>query len=210
MCVCVCVWELTLFIFQPFFSFRDKQCLFYMRTMNKYLLYHEYIYRPSHNKVRMVCSTSCAVAAIFIVAMIFTMYNSDNTKSIQSFKRILTPQQNTVYAKIANERRQIYFVGFGLGLLLSFIFLAWNTMSRTGSRRLGRCSTICIVGAITFTVNYFYYMLAPKSDWMILHIEGDTQKKAWLHIYKNMQYTYHLGALLGLVGVLFIGNVFCK
>ena len=86
----------------------------------------------------MVCSTSCAVAAIFIVAMIFTMYNSDNTQSIQSFKRILTPQQNTVYAKIANERRQIYFVGFGLGLLLSFIFLAWNTMSRAGSRRLGR------------------------------------------------------------------------
>lgn len=176
---------------------------------NSYLLYHYNIYIPS-NKIRMVCSTSCAVAAIFIVAMVFTMYNSDNTQSIQSFKRILTPQQNTVYAKIANERRQIYFVGFGLGLLLSFVFLAWNTMSRAGSRRLGRCSTICIVGAITFTVNYFYYMLAPKSDWMILHIEGDTQKKAWLHIYKNMQYTYHLGALLGLVGALFIGNVFCK
>ena len=187
-----------------FFSFRATHILY----ENSYLLYHYNIYTP--NKIRMVCSTSCAVAAIFIVAMVFTMYNSDNTQSIQSFKRILTPQQNTVYAKIANERRQIYFVGFGLGLLLSFVFLAWNTMSRAGSRRLGRCSTICIVGAITFTVNYFYYMLAPKSDWMILHIEGDTQKKAWLHIYKNMQYTYHLGALLGLVGALFIGNVFCK
>ena len=83
-------------------------------------------------------------------------------------------------------------------------------MSRSGSRRLSRCSTICIVGAITLTVNYFYYMLAPKSDWMILHIDGDAQKKAWLHIYKKMQYNYHLGALLGLVGALFVGNVFCK
>jgi len=45
---------------------------------------------------------------------------------------------------------------------------------------------------------------------MILHIEGDTQKKAWLGVYKVMQYNYHLGALLGLVGALFIGNVFCK
>ena len=105
---------------------------------------------------------SCAISAIFIIAMIFTMYNSDNTQSIQNFKRIMTPQQNTVYAKIANERRQIYFVGFGLGLLLSFLFLAWNSMSRTGSRRLGRCSTICIVGAITFTTNYFYYMSKAK------------------------------------------------
>ena len=158
----------------------------------------------------MVCATSCAIATVFIVAMIFTMYGSDKTDAIQNFKRILTPQQNEIYVKITNERRQIYYVGFGLGLLASFAFLAWNNMSRAGSRRLNQCSTIWIVGAITFTVIYFYYMLAPKSDWMILHIEGDTQKKAWLHIYKKMQYNYHLGALLGLVGALFIGNVFCK
>ena len=158
----------------------------------------------------MVCAASCVIATVFIIAMIFTMYGSDKTDAIQNFKRILTPQQNEIYAKITNERSQIYYICFGLWLLLSFIFLAWNHMSRSGSRRLNRCSTICIVGAITFTVNYFYYMLAPKSDWMILHIEGDTQKKAWLHIYKKMQYNYHLGALLGLVGALFVGNVFCK
>ena len=157
----------------------------------------------------MVCSTSCVVATIFIVAMIFTMYGSDKTNAIQNFTRLLTPQQVAIYQKIANERRRIYFIGFGLGLIASFVFLAWNHTSRAGSRRLNRTSTICIVGAITFTVNYFYYMLAPKSDWMILHIDGDTQKKAWLQVYKLMQYNYHLGALLGLAGALTIGNVFC-
>jgi hypothetical protein len=156
----------------------------------------------------MVCTTSCVVATIFIVAMVFTMYGSDKTEAINNFRRILTHQQNVTYDKIANERRRIYFIGFALGLLASFIFLAWNNSS--GTRRLNRFSTICVVGAITFTINYFYYMLAPKSDWMILHIEGDTQKKAWLGVYKVMQYNYHLGALLGLVGALFIGNVFCK
>ena len=157
----------------------------------------------------MVCSTSCVVATIFIVAMIFTMYGSDKTNAIQNFTRLLTPQQVAIYQKITNERRHIYFIGFGLGLIASFVFLAWNHTSRAGSRRLNRTSTICIVGAITLTVNYFYYMLAPKSDWMILHIDGDTQKKAWLHVYKLMQYNYHFGALLGLVGALTIGNIFC-
>lgn len=157
----------------------------------------------------MVCSTSCVVATIFIVAMIFTMYGSDKTNAIQNFTRLLTPQQVAIYQKIANERRRIYFIGFGLGLIASFVFLAWNHTSRAGSRRLNRTSTVCIVGAITFTVNYFYYMLTPKSDWMILHIDGDTQKKAWLQVYKLMQYNYHLGALLGLAGALTIGNVFC-
>lgn len=156
----------------------------------------------------MVCKTSCVVATIFIVAMIFTMYGSDKTNSINNFRRILTHQQNVIYDKIANERRRIYFIGFALGLLASFIFLLWN--HSTGTRKLNRFSTICVVGAITLTINYFYYMLTPKSDWMILHIEGDTQKKAWLGVYKVMQYNYHLGALLGLVGALFIGNVFCK
>lgn len=70
----------------------------------------------------MVCAASCAIATVFIVAMIFTMYGSDKTDAIHNFKRILTPQQNEIYAKITNERRHIYFIGFGLGLLLSFIF----------------------------------------------------------------------------------------
>ena len=74
----------------------------------------------------MVCAASCAIATVFIVAMIFTMYGSDKTDAVQSFKRILTPQQNEIYIKITNERRQIYYVGFGLGLLASFAFLAWN------------------------------------------------------------------------------------
>jgi hypothetical protein len=155
----------------------------------------------------MVCMSSCVVATVFIVAMIFTMYGSDKTQTVQNFAKLLTPQQNEIYRKIADERRRIYLVGFGLGLLLSFIFLLWN-YSRP--RHLNRFSTICAVGAITFTVNYFYYMLSPKSDWMILHIDGDTQKKAWLNVYKLMQYNYHIGAVLGLIGALFIGNIFCK
>ena len=156
----------------------------------------------------MVCAASCAIAIVFIVAMIFTMYGSDKTDAIQNFKRILTPQQNDIYAKITNERRRIYFVGFGLGLLLSFIFLAWNHMSRSGSRRLSRCSTICIVGAITLTVNYFYYMLRPKSDWLLNHIEDKEQAQAWLQMYKSMQYQYHLGLVLGIVGMGFFAYAF--
>jgi hypothetical protein len=38
--------------------------------------------------------------------------------------------------------------------------------------------------------------------------EPDDTEKSWQ--YKKMQYNYHIGALLGLVGALFIGNIFCK
>jgi len=151
---------------------------------------------------------SCIIASMFIVAMIFTMYKSDSISSVQQFTQILSIKQKAIYKKITDERRNIYFTGFGLGLLLSFLFLFWKSSTKN-SYKINRLSTICVVGAITFMTNYFYYILSPKSDWMILHIEGDKQKKTWLSVYRIMQYNYHFGALLGLVGAFFIANTFC-
>ena len=156
----------------------------------------------------MVCMKSCIIASMFIVAMIFSMYKSDSISSVQEFTQILSKKQKAVYQKITEERRNIYFTGFGLGLLLSFLFLFWKSSTKN-SYKINRFSTICVVGAITFMTNYFYYILSPKSDWMILHIDGDKQKKAWLSVYRIMQYNYHFGALLGLVGAFFIANMFC-
>ena len=156
----------------------------------------------------MVCMKSCIIAAMFIVAMIFTMYKSDSISSVQQFTQILSKKQKAVYKNITDERRNIYFTGFGLGLLLSFLFLFWKSSTKN-SYKINRFSTICVVGAITFMTNYFFYILSPKCDWMILHIEGEKQKKAWLSVYRIMQYNYHLGALLGLVGAFFIANTFC-
>jgi hypothetical protein len=44
---------------------------------------------------------------------------------------------------------------------------------------------------------------------MVLHLKDDDEKQAWLNIYKTMQFNYHLGFALGLVGMIFVGNSFC-
>ena len=156
----------------------------------------------------MVCMKSCIIATMFIVAMIFTMYNSDSTLSIQEFTAVLSEKQKAIYKKIADERRQIYFKGFGLGLVLSLLFLFWKSATKN-SYKINRFSTICVVGAVTFITNYFFYILSPKSDWMILHIEVEKHKKACLIVYIKLKYNYNLGAVLGLVGAFFIANMFC-
>jgi hypothetical protein len=68
---------------------------------------------------------------------------------------------------------------------------------------------MCIVLAISFTVNYFYYILSPKSDYMILHLNTPNERMAWLNIYKTMQLNYHLGFALGLIGMMFVGKSIC-
>jgi hypothetical protein len=58
-----------------------------------------------------------------------------------------------------------------------------------------------MVVAISFVTNYFYYVLSPKSDWMLNHIKTPEQTKAWLGMYRGMQVYYHTGLVLGLFAV---------
>ena len=63
--------------------------------------------------------------------------------------------------------------------------------------------------AISYSVNYFFYILHPKTDYMVLHLNTEKERKAWLDIYKTMQFNYHLGFALGLVGMMFVGSSLC-
>lgn len=65
---------------------------------------------------------------------------------------------------------------------------------------------VCIVLATSFLTNYFYYILSPKTDWMLNHVEGPEaqakqQVQAWLQMYRTMQFYYHAGLVLGILGV---------
>jgi hypothetical protein len=60
---------------------------------------------------------------------------------------------------------------------------------------------VCMATATTFLTNYFYYMLSPKSDWMLNHTSNQDQVKAWLQMYREMSFNYHAGLALGIVAV---------
>jgi hypothetical protein len=62
-------------------------------------------------------------------------------------------------------------------------------------------SLVCTVMATAFLTNYFYYMLSPKSDWMLNHMDNQEEVKAWLQMYRGMQYNYHMGMALGIIAV---------
>ena len=66
-----------------------------------------------------------------------------------------------------------------------------------------------MVGAITLATNYFYYILHPKSDYMILHLEEESQRLIWLKVYRNMQVKYHIGLVLGIIASMFLAKSIC-
>lgn len=153
------------------------------------------------------CKTSCCLSIIFFVSMIYFSYwkNSENNDTIKTFEHSLLPNQRQIFKSIKNERLNIYTQGYIIGLILSLCVVAYyrNTKCMT------RLSMLCIIFSISFIVNYFYYILSPKSTYMVEHLETTEQKTWWVKVYRQMQFNYHMGFVFGILALLLLSNGIC-
>ena len=145
----------------------------------------------------MVCSISCSISFVFIVGMIYFYNATSKNATVLQYKQQLNAQQREAYDQIAKERLHISMQGYVLGFILSLFIIFINYQKK----HLKPASVVCLVLATSFLTNYFYYMLSPKSDWMLNHVESRDQTQAWLFMYRKMQYYYHAGLVLGILGL---------
>jgi hypothetical protein len=125
--------------------------------------------------------------------MIYFYNATDKSEIVKQYKATLPADLQKKYEEITAERRNISYQGYGLGLL-SFVILYHR-------RKMNTISLVCTVMATCFLTNYFYYMLSPKSDWMLKHVTDKDQVHAWLLMYRAMSYNYHLGIVFGIIAV---------
>ena len=144
----------------------------------------------------MACSISCTISCIFIIGMIYFYNATDKSEIVKHYKATLPMDLQQRYEKITHERRRISYHGYILGLFLSVIILFYNIRIK-----MHTTSLVCTVMATCFLTNYFYYMLSPKSDWMLNHTTNQDQVNAWLIMYREMSYNYHVGIVFGIVAV---------
>ena len=133
---------------------------------------------------------SCAIAFAFILATLVCIFNDKNLKN--QLTVYLNPNERKIYKEIIDERKKIYFQGFFLGIFLTLLYLFFCVGKND-------YQVLCVAIAITFTVNYFYYILYPKKRYMLEILDSRRENKAWLKIYRNMQTRFHLGFLFGLI-----------
>ena len=98
--------------------------------------------------------------------------------------------------------------GYVLGFFISLIIIAVNLKMQPKKASLSAFPLACIILATSFITNYFYYILHPKTDNMINHLVNKEEINAWHTMYKEMQYNYHLGFLLGIVAVTAFSTAF--
>jgi uncharacterized protein YacL len=147
----------------------------------------------------MACLLSCAISAIFIIGMIYFYNMTNKSKIVKAYKEKMPPDLQKRYEKISEERMRISYQGYILGFILSLFVIFYNYKFK-GSK-LSNTSLVCTVIAVSFITNYFYYMLSPKSDWMLNHMNSQDQVKGWLLMYREMQFNYHAGLALGIIAV---------
>ena len=139
----------------------------------------------------MVCRISCSISAIFVIGMIYMTNAMTNTDQLNKYKDQLPEKLQTIYKSIVEERRTIYYTGYMIGFLLSALLIIYTTQIQKS--RMGTTTMVCTTLAISFLTSYFYYILSPKTSYMLEHIKTEEQTRAWLEMYKGMQYHYHLG-----------------
>jgi hypothetical protein len=147
----------------------------------------------------MPCSTTCMIAVALIIATIYFQNATTKSKIVQEYKKQLPSNLQNLYEKISAERLRLNYYGYALGLILSLIIILYNYTSKRN--KLTNTSLVCLVIVVSFLTNYFYYILSPKSTYMLDHINSPEQTKAWLAMYREMQYNYHLGFVIGVVAV---------
>ena len=154
----------------------------------------------------MACITSCSIATILIIANLYITLSANQNNATQAFYDTLTPDLKIRYKHIIQERSIIYMRGTGIGIIIAVGFAALFR----DYKPLNRKCMLCIVAAITFIFNCMFYIMYPKSDYIITHLTTQTQRNAWLRCYRSYQISYITGLILGSATAYLFANSFCR
>ena len=154
----------------------------------------------------MICKSTCAVALVFLAGTIYTSY-AKSYNTIKPFKATLNDFQKKKYEEISTERRNLSLKGYALGFALSLFFIIYNYVTKN-KQKISYSGMICLAVSTTLVVQYLYYILSPKSQWMVNYLMTPEQKQAWLRVYRTMQFNWHAGLALGLITVALFAAAF--
>lgn len=151
-----------------------------------------------------VCSNWCLISSILITGSIFVCCFPHRKKIMTDFMDLLDENQKKEYTKIIEMRKNIYLRSLISSFAISTIFSLVGLKEKTFS-----INNFCVFIALVFSFTNLFYLLSKKSSYIVSKLNNEKQRNAWLEIYKNMQYHYHLGIMVGLIGVLIISITYC-
>mgnify|MGYP001446590553 CR=1 FL=1 len=149
----------------------------------------------------MKCVNFCLIGSALLGSSLVTMATSKTSGNFKKFNDLLTDDQKKIYKDIHKERLTIYIQGLILGTLLAIFVTKQSAFKQTNN--------VCLFVTIALGVNWMYYLLYPKTKYMLEELGTKEQNKAWLAIYKEMKLRCLIGLILGAAGNILLGFGMC-
>ncbi len=149
----------------------------------------------------MNCYISAMIGAGLITASYFTLSVTDEQED--KMKQVLSKELADKYEDIIEERRNHYLLGLAFGTLVAYFFFQSFPLIKNTFMKITSFFTVALTIAVVF------YMLMPKSDYMLNHLKTEKQNKVWLEIYKTMKHRYFFGFALGAVAIIPFAQSLC-
>ena len=115
----------------------------------------------------------CGYAFMLAISSFYMAIASPSAE--QKFTRVLDDKQKTIYDDIRQQRLNIYFKSILLSLCISsFYYFQIN-------------KDICYFIGILLTCTNMFYMLMPKSKFMINYVNNDFQNKKLFELHQEQK-----------------------
>jgi hypothetical protein len=151
----------------------------------------------------MNCFDSAVLGIGLLGAGIYTSFVPKD--EINQLRNILSGKAVDAYQKINEERFNQYLQGLALGFIL--VLLVNYFYGENISNSYHKTTLFLLIVLVT---SLFYYLLSPKSDYMLNHLHTPKEINAWLNVYKTMKQRYIVGFILGVVASIPLSNALCN
>lgn len=147
---------------------------------------------------------NCFISSIIGIGLLSATFSTMTISEEQNdfLRKQYGPELTKKYNKIVEERRNLYFQGLILGIVLALFLLTLFRPKNIFHR-------IMFSFAIITSVSVVYYTLIPKSDYMLHHLKTPEQTKSWLKVYKKMKQNYLIGFIIGSLVAVPVSYAFC-
>lgn len=148
-----------------------------------------------------ICGTACFVAVVFALStLLFPLLL--NRGVVAGYRSRLPPAAQAALGVATKERAMLAFQGLVLGMIVGAI-----AVLLMGKR--GKAAGVCVLASVAFVVQFLYYMLSPKSAWVVQHLRSAEQRKDWVRVYREYQKAYYGSIAIGVIGAGVLGYGLC-
>lgn len=141
--------------------------------------------------------TLCAIAFVLLATSIVVPFVAHTKHHLhKTFQNTLDTDQQMRYQRIVSHRRNLYIQGLVVGILVACLVV--GVIARV-SPLTNDVSYGCLAVVVLFVVEYLYYILSPKGEYMVSVLYTEEQRKAWLDVYRHMQVSMYASFASALV-----------